>query len=568
MGTGPIKGAIDVLVVGSGAAGLVTALRAAALGLDVVVIEKAHRYGGTSALSGGGLWVPNHGLADDDDSPDLALAYLRALCGNLAHDDRLTAYVEHAPSMLRFLMECGINFAVFPGYPDYFADLPGALTGRAVFPTEIDGGELGEGLDRLRDQPLVFKLFNRYAVDLSEAFALSIQSPGWRRTAFNIVTRYWLDFPMRRRTRRDRRLTMGNALVGGLYKALRQRGVPVVLNTRLEQVSSNGSDGFCVEVSRNGTRFEANVRSGVVLAAGGFEQNQNLRDRYFPVPSEARWSLTPRGANEGDAIRACELLSPAMEFMEYGWWTPTMQLPSSAPNVELTHQMFLDHRHPHSVCVNRLGRRFVNEACSYDLFGIAMIEDQRRSGANVPCWMVFDSQYRAKYGCGGILPSSVVSDAKLPPEWIDAYLYRADSIAEVAGKIDLEPDVLAQSVAQMNEAAATGVDSEFGRGNSVYDRYFGDHTMAGNPCLGTIAKPPFYAVRIDLGDIGTKGGFKVNQSAQVLSSGGEPIKGLYAVGNCAASPFGNAYPGAGGTLGPATVFGYVAAEHLGGSLST
>lgn len=555
--------AADVVVIGSGAGALVAALRAADLGLTVIVAEKMHRYGGTSALSGGGLWIPAHGLPGDSDTRENALTYLTALCGREASPARLRAYVDHAAAMLARLIEAGLSFEVFPGYPDYFPNLPGATTNRAVFPAEIDGRLLGQDLFTLRDQPFVFKLFNRYTLDLSEAFALSLRARGWQWIIARIMLRYWSDLAMRRRTRRDRRLTMGNALIGGLRKALQARSVPLFLNTRLIKIESDGERANRVVLSRNDVRYTVTARCGVILGAGGFEQSQELRDRHFPTRTQTRWSLTPPGANEGDAIAACEGIGADTQFMQYGWWAPTMQLPSiSTPNVDSTHQMFLDHRHPHSVCVNRLGRRFVNESCSYDLFGIAMIEDQRRTGANIPCWMVFDASYRAKYGCGGIMPAAAMPDRRLPPEWFDQYLYRADSIPALARKIDVDPEALTATVAQMNEAARTGIDPEFRRGEAAYDRYFGDPRMTPNPCMGPIDKPPFYAIRIDLGDIGTKGGLRANEHAQVLDRNGQPIEGLYAVGNCAASPFVNAYPGAGGTLGPAAVFGHIAAEHI------
>jgi 3-oxosteroid 1-dehydrogenase len=249
--------------------------------------------------------------------------------------------------------------------------------------------------------------------------------------------------------------------------------------------------------------------------------------------------------------------------MGCAWWAPSMQLPArDVPNVDITHPMFFDHRHPHSVCVNRLGSRFVNESCSYDRFGIAMIDDHRRTGANVPCWMIFDATYRAKYACGGIMPSSVMPDRKIPPDWWDNYVYRADSIEGLAEKLGLEDGRLARVIGEMNRYAATGVDPEFGRGTEIYDRYFGDARVTPNPCLGPIDAPPYYAIRIDLGDLGTKGGLKADEHARVLDRQGDPIPGLYAAGNSSASVFGDCYPGSGGTLGPALTFAFIAANNI------
>jgi 3-oxosteroid 1-dehydrogenase len=213
--------------------------------------------------------------------------------------------------------------------------------------------------------------------------------------------------------------------------------------------------------------------------------------------------------------------------------------------------------------VNRLGERFANENISYDRFGIAMIRDQQSTGANNPCWMIFDATYRQRYQCGGLLPTIVMPDRKVPPEWWDAYLYRAERVAELARKIDVPADRLEQTVARFNGFAASGVDEDFHRGESAFDRTRADRRVKPNGCLGPIGKAPYYAVRIDLGDIGTKGGLKCDGNAQVLDGSSRPIRGLYAAGNCAASPFANCYPGAGGTIGPALTFGFIAAEQLG-----
>jgi len=214
------------------------------------------------------------------------------------------------------------------------------------------------------------------------------------------------------------------------------------------------------------------------------------------------------------------------------------------------------------VCVNRNGHRFVNESCSYDLFGKGMVADQLKTGANTPCWLIFDAKFRAKFTAGGFLPASIMPDRSIPIDWWDHYIFKAESVAALAGKLQLAPANLQDVVARMNEYAATGEDTEFGRGSSGYDRGFGDPTVKPNPCLGRIEQPPFYAVPIHLGDLGTKGGLKADAKARVLDNSNKPIEGLYAAGNAAASPFGNCYPGAGGTIGPAMVFGYIAATEI------
>jgi 3-oxosteroid 1-dehydrogenase len=552
----------DVVVVGAGAAGLLAALRATDLGLSAVVIEKSHYYGGTSATSGGGLWIPNHGLAGHVDSEQSALLYLRSVARD-ARDPRLQSFVEHAPRMVRYLTGIGIDLAVFPGLPDYYSNVPGTSSGRALFPPEIDGLSLADDYFAMRELSPAFKFLNRYSLDLTEAFALSARPPGWRRTAARMLLKYWLDVAWRRKTPRDRRAAMGNALVGTLRRALKQRGCPVYLNTALERLEVQAGRIVGVQATSVGQRSHWNARRGVILAAGGFEQNQTLRDQGFEVATAAKWSLTPPGVNTGDAILAAQQVGAAVEYMHAAWWAPSMQLPSrEAPNVDLAHQMFFDHRHPHSVCINRAGYRFVNECCSYDRFGLAMIADQRSTGANVPCWMIFDSSYRAKYSCGGIMPSSIMPDRRLPLAWWDHYLYRAATLAELALKIGVDATRLATVIATNNQSATTGVDLEFGRGRDAYDQFFGDVSSKPNPCIGPIERAPFYAIRVDLGDLGTKGGLKADAQARVQDGDGNVMPGLYAVGNSAGSPFGNCYPGAGATLAAALAFAFAAADSI------
>lgn len=553
----------DVIVIGSGAGGLLAALRAAANGCSTIVFEKTEFYGGTTATSGGAIWVPDHGQDKHEDTREQALAYLQHVTAGEAHDDRITAYLEYAPVMIAFLKESGIACDMLAGYPDYYTEAPGALHGRALVPREIDGKDLGEDYAYLRRPFGAFMLLDRYSLDLEQAFALSARLPGWRRVAAAMMLKYWLDLPWRLKTRRDRRATMGNALIGAMRRELKHRGVPVVLNSALSRILAENGRVTGVEVTGSGAEGTFEVLRGLILAAGGFEQSQQLRNENLPVVTDRSWSLTPAGANTGDGLIAASEIGAAREFMQYCWWAPSTQLPSlEDPTVLVAHQMFFDHRHPHSFVVNGLGERFVNESCSYDDFGKAMIADQLKTGANLPCWMVFDATYRGKYGCGGILPGSVMPDGSIPDSWWDGYFYRASTITALANKIGVPVAALTSSVADINRFAQAGTDTSFARGESAYDRFFGDQSVQPNPSLGPVEKPPFYAIRIDLGDLGTKGGIKVDANAQVIDMAGRPIGGLYAVGNCAASPFANCYPGSGGTIGPALTFAMIAADQL------
>jgi 3-oxosteroid 1-dehydrogenase len=556
----------DVVVVGSGAGGLLSAIRAVDLGLSAIVLEKSDRYGGTSAVSGGAIWIPNNDAIADIDSPRDALAYLKAVTKDAVPEAKLIRYVDVSPRLLRYLRSLGVDYYVHPqlSYPDYYPGAPGALPrGRNMFVRPMDGAALGEEFFRLRESYPEFKLLGRMSLDLEEAGVIGGFYPGWRRAVAKVVAGYWGDVAWRRRTRRDRRLTIGNALVGGLRAAMLKRAVPLRLKTALTRLDYDGGRVTGVTALHEGRELHFRAAQGVVLATGGFEQSQDLRLRYLDQATEAQWSATPRDNNAGDALRAAEAIGADTAFLNEAWWAPTVSMPARAtPNTVRNVALFFERGFPHCLAVNRLGKRFVNEICSYHQFGQAMLRDNAETGANLPCWLVFDAQYRSKYPLGGLLPGRVEPDAKLPPDWFDNFLYRAGDIRTLAGKIGLAPDVLAATVDRFNGYARRGVDDEFGKGGNVYNQFFGDPRNGPSPVLGAVERPPFYAVRLDLGDIGTKGGPKTNEDAAVLDLEGRPIPGLYAIGNAAGSVMGGAYPGAGATLGSAMTFGYVAATRL------
>lgn len=554
----------DVVVIGSGAAGMMAALRAKDHGLNVLIVEKELQYGGTSATSGGLFWVPNHGFADDGDSREKALTYLKTVARGPVRRDRLEAFVDAGPEMARYLASStGLKLDVQVGYPDYYSEVEGAHPGRPLAPQVVNGANLGADFHMLREQFVRFKIFNRYTMSLYEAFALATRARGWRSLFAKMVFNYWTDFSWRRKTPRDRRLSMGNALIGGMRKALKDRGVDFWTGTTMDQLIVNDGRVSGVSLKRYGRPITINARCGVVIATGGFEWNQAMRDQYFTIPGQARYSSTPVEGNVGDGIRAGQAIGAATEFMESGWWVPTMVMPiHGAPNMEMVHQMVFDVGRPHSLCVNQLGHRFMNESCSYDRFGIAMIEEQQKAGTGIPCWLIFDAQFREKFTAGGLMPAAIMPDSKIPSHWWDQYIYRADSITELAAKIGVKPGVLNAEAQKMNGYARTGVDTQFGRGSYDYDRFLGDPRSKPNPCLGTIEKGPFYAVSVKLGDLGTKGGLKVDAKARVLDNDGAPIPGLYAAGNASGSVYGDCYPGAGATLGQGMTFGYIAANDI------
>ncbi|PEQ11053.1 3-oxosteroid 1-dehydrogenase [Novosphingobium sp. PC22D] len=555
----------DVVVVGSGAAGAMAALRAADLGMTVLILEKAHKFGGTSATSGGVMWIPNHQLeGDKGDSRESTFTYLDSVIGKEVNRERLEAFVDESPKMLHYLKNTGVE-VMAAAWPDYFPDNPGARADRSVIVPTFDGRELGD--DRyalMREQYNRFKLFGRYAMDLTETFALMMQSKGWRTVAGKVIGRYWLDRGTRRVSHRDRRFTQGAALMGATYKQVFARGVELRLETKLERLVVDESGRVTgAEVSNFGRSYEVHARHGVVLAAGGFEWNQELRDRFYPIPGLTRHSSTPEDANRGEALIAAEKIGASTEHTEQGWWMPTMTLPmKGASNFHEIHQSAFDVGRPWSVVVNRNGVRFVDEACGYDQFGQAMVRDHLATGANMPCWLIFDAKFRRKFSAGGLMPTVHTPEKKVPKDWWDHYVFRADTIEELCRKVHLPVDAVQQTVAKMNDYARTGIDPEFGRGMNAYDQMFGDPVSTPNPNIGPIDTAPYYAVPINNGDLGTKGGLRCDARARVLDGEGRPIAGLYSAGNNAGTPFGDAYPGAGATIGPAMTFGYIAANDI------
>ncbi len=557
-----VEAEYDVVIVGSGAAGAMAALKSADAGLSVLIVEKAHKFGGTSATSGGVLWIPNHQLEANDDSKEDALAYLDALIEVDVQRPRLEAYVDKAPEMARYLRDSGVPIAAGV-WPDYFPDLPGARSDRSLVSDTFDGRELGDMFPLMREQYTRFKLFNRYALDLQEFFAVSMRGPGWIKAVANIFWRYWTDVSTRFLSRRDRRFTQGGALMGHVYKQVFKRGVALRLDTRLDELVTTGDRVSGVRVSRYGRSYEITARRGVILCAGGFEWNQELRDRFLPVPGITRFSSSPEDANRGEALIAGLKVGAATEHTNDAWWIPTMHMPAPrASNFEEIHQAAFDVGRPYSVCVNRNGVRFVNEACSYDEFGEAMVADQLATNANTPCWLIFDASFRSRFSAGGFMPSIIMPDSSISVDCWDHYIFKAESIEALAKKIQVPLEALQQTIRNMNTYARDGADPEFGRGGNDYDKMFGDPECTPNPCLGPIEVAPFYAVPINHGDLGTKGGLKADASGRVLNMNDEPIPGLYAAGNNAGNPFGNRYPGAGGTIGPAMTFGYIAAEDI------
>ena len=552
----------DVIVIGSGAGGMTAALCAQGHGLSSVVIEQAAVYGGTSAVSGGGIWIPcNDGMPDTgiSDSPEEALAYLKHLTGGEVPLPRLEAYVSQAPKMVRHLKNAfGVEFRPVAKYPDYFPNEAGGKPGaRTMEPVPFDAGQLGDAFNTQREPYKSTLVLGRISMDQVQAHVLFSRAKGWIWLTMKLMWRYWSDLGWRRKTWRDRRQVLGQALVASLRTAMLRKQVPLQLETSLEGLIEESGRITGVTVTRGGKTLRLRANHGVVIASGGFEANQQMREQYLPQPTKKTWSAAP-GINNGDGIRAGQSVGASVGFMNMVWGTPTVELPGTS----VAAAMFVERSLPGCVMVNGLGKRFVNEAAPYTEVVHAINEDQARTGKAVPCWFIFDGRFRQSYPAGPMLPAGIQPDKKLPKSWWGKALFKADTLTELASQIGVDASALAQTVDNMNRYAVDGKDPEFGKGDDVFQRYYADPRITPNPCLAPIVKAPFYALAVTPGEIGTKGGLLTNEYARVLREDGSEIAGLYAIGNCSAAVMGRTYAGPGATLGPAMTFGFIAAADI------
>ncbi|MEP3561810.1 MAG: FAD-binding protein [Marinobacter sp.] len=557
------SGDYDLVVVGSGAGAMTAAVTASAKGLRVLVIEKASQYGGTSALSGGGIWIPcNHHFKalGGQDSPEKAWTYLKNSIGDDIDEPRVRTYIDKAAEMIEWLEKNSrVRYAVADKYPDYYMHLEGSLAGgRTLDPELFDLSALKGELSKLRQASRGNMLMGKIAWTARQAHVAMSKSRGWRLMIIWMMLRYKLDFMWRKKTgeQRDRRTALGNALVASLRASLIDRNVPLWLNTNFVELIEQQGRVCGVVVEKDGQQQRIFARKGVVLAAGGFEQNPELREKYLPKPTSVSWSTTPEGANTGAALEAGQKLGADTALLDWAWWTPSFLVPGETK----ARGIFAERAFPGAVVVNSLGKRFVNEAAPYLEFVTAMYADNEKTGGkSIPSYVIFDSKFRFNYAMGPLMPSQIMPDSRLRKEWLNKLYFKADTLDELASQIGVDAAGLQETVGKMNHYAETGVDEEFDRGGNAFDRYYGDSNVAPNPCLAPVAKGPYYAMPIQAGDIGTKGGLVTNERAQVKKPDGQVIEGLYAIGNTSASVMGTTYPGAGGTLGPAMTFGYIAA---------
>ncbi|MFI6393757.1 FAD-dependent oxidoreductase [Nonomuraea sp. NPDC050540] len=536
----------DVVVVGSGAAGLTAALTARLRGLTAVVIEKTDKYGGSSALSGGAIWVPGNLYLDGTglkDSKEEASAYLKATVGDRVPEERREAYLDKGPEMVRFLHERTrhVRFEYARGYPDYFPELPGGKAmGRSVEPPVFDLRRLGALRGIMRRSELATYGMVMKSSEFHEVNMMTRTTRG-KLMAAKIGLR-----AVKGLLTGARYAALGEALVGRLSLSLAEAGGKIWVNTPFEEFVVSGDR--VAGVRAGGRTFEA--RGGVVLAAGGFSHSQELREKYLPLPTDARWS-SAAPAQTGDTIAAALALGAELDLMERVWGMPAAVPPGEPPTFLVT-----DRGVPGMIVVDGRGERFVNEAAPYHLFVDTMYaRDAVRS------WMVIDQRTKNRHIMLGHFPGQAFKAAWLK----NGFVKKATTVEELGARMGLDPLKLRATVDRFNGFARSGSDADFHRGDSAYDHYYGDPTLP-NPNLLPIEKGPFYAIPLIPGDIGTKGGVVTDVDARVLRRDGEPITGLYAAGNVAAAVMGETYPGPGATLGPAMTAGYTAALHIAASL--
>lgn len=538
----------DFIIIGSGAGAVPAALVMKERGKRALIIEKQDVVGGSTAFSGGVTWIPNNdhlNAAGGNDSHERAREYLDGLIGDAGPGSsiaRRDAFIDNGPEMIRFLERHGMKF-MHANWPDYYDSRPGGIAlGRSLVAPLFDVNELGEWKDKLA----VFPMFAGLPMGSQDGAALSTLKTTWKGkgVAVKLGLRMMENKILGKTVRGS-----GNALQGRLLQvALREKleywtGTPVI-----GFVSENRVNGVIVE--RDGEPVTVRASCGVLINAGGFSHNLAMRERYQPKPASTKWTASNPG-DTGEMIQSAMELGAAVDFMDESWWTPGTFMPDGTfmgfhvPN---------DTAKPHSIVVDKNGNRIGNEAGAYMEMGQRMYA----AGA-VPAYVILESRNRNRYPFGMMRPGS--TDKEL---LASGYIRQFETLDALARACGIDPAGLAKTVERFNGFAAKGVDEDFGRGASVYNRWAGDPANKPNACLGPIEKPPFYVLELQPADVGTAGGVLTDEFARVLRADGSVIEGLYATGNCTASVMGRCYPGAGASIGPSMTFGYIAARHAAG----
>jgi 3-oxosteroid 1-dehydrogenase len=535
---------VDLVVVGSGGAAVTAALVAKRQGKTAVIIEKQAVVGGSTAYSGGILWIPCNPFVADRDSFAQARLYMDTIIGQVgpaSSDARRDAYLRNGPEMIRFLQRHGLKL-IDAKWEDYYSNAPGALPGggRSLAVSLFNTDELGEWKQYLADYPGWPPLpANSFEI---RPFTLAKRIWPGRLMALLIGAR----MAFQKLTGKHLRGS-GNALQGRILQIALRESIEIMRETPLIDFVSESGRVTGVVASRAGRTFLIEAKDAVLLNTGGFSRNTEMRAKYQPQPSSTAWTQANPG-DTGDAMQRAMALGAAVDLMNESWWVPGSFLPDGTfagfhlPN---------DSGRPHCIVVDNQGRRFTDEAGPY------MESGQRMYAAGaVPAWVIIESRHRERYPWGMMLPG------KTPPEMIaNGYMKKANDLDTLARQCGIDSGGLHRTVERFNRFCKTGTDEDFKRGSSAYDRSNGDPSVRPNPSLGEIIKPPFYAVALYPSDVGTAGGLLTDEHARVIREDGSVITGLYAAGNCTASVMGRCYPGAGASIGAAFVYGYVAAQH-------
>jgi len=554
----------DVLVVGSGAGGMSTAITARKCGLDVIIVEKDVYFGGTTAFSGGVLWIPGNRHARDagvTDSREAARIYLKHETGNHFDDAAIDAFLDVGPRMLDFFEKETETKFVLSAYPDYHPDVEGgARLGRSVTAAPYDARVLGAEIRRLRPplETITFigMMFNSSNDELKHFFRVTSSLASAVYVAKRLASHLW-DLA---RYRRGVKVTSGNALAARLAKTVFDLGIPLLTATPAQRlIVRNGTIGGAVVSDAKG-EYEITARRAVVLASGGFPHDQARIARAYPHLARGGEHLSPTpSANTGDGIRMAEEAGGSCDirFPSAAAWMPVSRVPLGNRTGVFPH--LVDRYKPGVIAVNRQGRRFTNESDSYHDVGAAMIADGA-GGKETAAWLICDHATIRKYGLGYAKPAPVPVGAFVR----NGYLSRGATLRELAAAVGIDADGLEATVRAYNEGAVHGIDRAFKRGSTAFNRYLGDAEHKPNPNVAPIGTGPYYALKLIMGDLGTFDGLDTDVVGRVVRHDGTAITGLYAVGNDRASIMGGNYPGAGITLGPIMTFGYITGRHLAG----
>lgn len=552
----------DLMVIGAGGAGLATALFAALEGASVLLVECTDRVGGTTAWSAGTSWIPgtDHAAAvNPDDQVERAERYLDHAVGQQAPATLRQAFLAQGrAAVAEAEKRTALRYRPYVKHPDYLSELPGsALAGRALEPLPFDGRLLGPCFALLRPPIPEFTVLGGMMVDRTDIAHLLGMTRSWAslRHSMALLWRYAID---RLSHPRGTRLVMGNAHVARLlYSLMAHPKVTLALQTNVGQLERHPAGGHTVELRSGDQRRTVRARRAVVLASGGFNRHPQLRARWLPgLP--AQWSPAAPG-RDGQAhdlaMRAGAVYHQGQPSAAF--WAPVSMRQRGDGSTAVFPHFVLDRAKPGMITVNGAGQRFVNESTSYHLFGLAMQQAHEHT-PSIPAFLVCDARALRSYGLGMVRPGG----RGLAPFLADGYLTKGATLAELAQRLGLNPGALQATVERFNAHARQGVDPDFHRGQTAYQQNLGDAAWPGpNPCMGPLVDAPFYAIRLYPGDIGAATGLATNAQAQLMDAQGQPLSGLYAVGNDMQSIMGGAYPAPGITIGPGLVFARIAARH-------